>query len=88
MYVANHVADQVVFVDKSLARLVWPLFEKFETVRHIVVMDDGAPGEVPDAPAGKAVHDYEDLLAAAEPVVFRVGDESRARRCVTRAARR
>jgi fatty-acyl-CoA synthase len=77
VYVANHAEDEVVFVDKSLAKLVWPLLDKFETVRHIVVMDDGA-GEVPDGPAGKEVHDYEQLLAAASPVEFRVDDENRA----------
>ena len=77
VYVANHAEDEVVFVDKSLARLVWPLFDKFETVRHIVVMDDGT-GEVPDAPAGKQVHDYEQLLAAASPVAFDVRDENQA----------
>jgi fatty-acyl-CoA synthase len=77
VYVANHAEDEVVFVDRSLAKLVWPLLDKFETVRHIVVMDDGT-GEVPDAPAGKEVHDYEQLLAAASPVEFRVDDENRA----------
>ena len=77
VYVANHAEDEVVFVDKSLAKLVWPLFEQFKTVRHIVVMDDGA-GEVPEAPAGKDVHDYEELLAAASPVDFDVRDENQA----------
>ena len=77
VYVANHAEDEVVFVDKSLAKLVWPLFEKFATVRHIVVMDDGT-GEVPEAPAGKEVHDYEALIAAAEPVAFDVRDENQA----------
>ena len=77
VYVANHAEDEVVFVDKSLAKLVWPLFEKFSTVRHLVVMDDGA-GEVPDAPSGKEVHDYEELLAAASPVAFDVRDENQA----------
>jgi fatty-acyl-CoA synthase len=77
VYVANHAEDEVVFVDKSLARLVWPLLDTFKTVRHVVVMDDGT-GEVPDAPAGKDVHDYEQLLADASPVEFRVDDENRA----------
>jgi len=77
VYVANHAEDEVVFVDKSLAKLVWPLLDQFKTVRHIVVMDDGT-GEVPDAPAGKDVHDYEQLLAAASPVEFEVDDENRA----------
>jgi fatty-acyl-CoA synthase len=77
VYVANHAEDEVVFVDKSLAKLVWPLFDNFDTVRHIVVMDDGA-GEVPDAPAGKQVHDYEELLAASSPAAFDVRDENQA----------
>ena len=77
VYVANHAEDEVVFVDKSLAALVWPLFEQFKTVRHVVVMDDGR-GETPEAPGGKEVHDYEDLLAGAPPVAFRVDDENRA----------
>ncbi len=77
VYVANHAEDEVVFVDKSLAKLVWPLFGKFDTVRHIVVMDDGA-GEVPEAPPGKEVHDYEELLAAASAVAFDVPDENQA----------
>jgi fatty-acyl-CoA synthase len=78
VYVANHAEDEVVFIDKSLAKLAWPLFDKFATVRHIVVMDDGVPGDLPEAPAGKQVHDYEELLAAAAPATFRVDDENRA----------
>jgi fatty-acyl-CoA synthase len=76
-YVANHAEDEVVFVDRTLAKLVWPLLDTFKTVRHVVVMDDGA-GDVPDAPAGKEVHDYEDLIAAADPVEFHVTDEDQA----------
>ncbi|MGH9209144.1 MAG: long-chain fatty acid--CoA ligase [Acidimicrobiales bacterium] len=76
-YVANHAEDEVVFVDRSLAKAMWPLLDAFQTVRHVVVMDDGA-GDVPDGPAGKEVHDYETLLAAAEPVEFRVDDENQA----------
>jgi fatty-acyl-CoA synthase len=78
VYVANHAEDEVVFIDKSLAKLAWGLFDKFDTVRHIVVLDDGVPGDLPDAPAGKQVHDYEELLAGASPVDFRVDDENQA----------
>jgi fatty-acyl-CoA synthase len=77
VYVANHAEDEVVFIDRTLAKLAWPLFDQFATVRHIVVMDDGG-GEIPDPPAGKQVHDYEDLLAAASPVAFDVRDENQA----------
>src|SRR5918995_1803133 len=77
VYIANHAEDEVVFVDRSLAKAIWPLLDAFKTVRHVVVLDDGA-GEIPDAPAGKDVHDYEELLAAAPPVDFRVDDENQA----------
>ncbi|MCC6225921.1 MAG: long-chain fatty acid--CoA ligase [Microthrixaceae bacterium] len=77
-YVANHAEDEVVFVDRSVAALMWPLLSTFETVRHVVVMDDGR-GEMPtEAPGGIELHDYEALLGAAEPVEFRVEDENRA----------
>ena len=45
-YIVNHAADEVIFVDRSVAALLWPLIPTFETVRHIVVMDDGR-GELP-----------------------------------------
>ncbi|HKA83289.1 MAG TPA: long-chain fatty acid--CoA ligase [Acidimicrobiales bacterium] len=76
-YVANHAEDEVVFIDRTLAKLVWPLLDTFKTVRHVVLMDDGA-GEIPDAPAGKELHDYEDLIAAADPADFHVADENQA----------
>ncbi len=76
-YIANHAADEVIFVDKSLCALLFPLLKTFETVKHIVVMDDGR-GEVPDDSAGIPVHDYEALLAAADPVRFHVTDENAA----------
>jgi fatty-acyl-CoA synthase len=75
LYIVNHAEDEVIFVDKSLVGMLWPLVDQFQTVRHLVVMDDGK-GDTPTAPAGKELHDYEDLLAAAEPVEFRVDDEN------------
>ncbi|MGI8723635.1 MAG: long-chain fatty acid--CoA ligase [Geodermatophilaceae bacterium] len=77
-YITNHAQDEVVFVDRSLTGLLWPLLETFDSVRQVVVMDDGK-GEVPDsAPNGIEVHDYEELVAAAEPVDFRIDDEFQA----------
>jgi len=79
VYIANHAEDEVVFVDRSLLGLFLPLLDRLPLVRHVVVMDDlpaGAPGvEVPDDPR---FHDYEELLAAAEPVEFHVEDENQA----------
>jgi fatty-acyl-CoA synthase len=77
VYIVNHAEDEVIFVDRSLVGLLWPLIDQFETVRHIVVMDDGK-GDVP-ADAGQIeLHDYEELLAAASPVAFDVPDENQA----------
>jgi fatty-acyl-CoA synthase len=77
VYIVNHAEDEVIFVDRSLLGLLWPLVDQLETVRHIVVMDDGK-GEVPSPDGGRALHDYEDLLASASPVAFDVSDENRA----------
>jgi hypothetical protein len=41
--------QQVLFVDRSLVALLWPLVDSLTTVRNVVVMDDGA-GAVPDDP--------------------------------------
>ncbi len=76
-YVVNHAEDEVIFVDRSLLGIFWPLVDTFETVRHIIVMDDGK-GDVPSPDGGRALHDYEDLLSAAERVEFEVEDENRA----------
>ena len=74
-YIVNHAEDDVVFVDRSLLPLFWKLADTFETVRHVIVMDDGAPTEIPDDP--RILH-LEDLLADAPAVDFAVQDENRA----------
>src|SRR5438270_451180 len=76
-YIVNHAEDEVIFVDRSLVALLWPLVDTFETVRHFVVMDDGK-GEVPSPDGGRPIHDYEDLLSNADAVDFQVDDENRA----------
>ena len=76
-YIVNHAADEVIFLDHSVAGLIWPLMETFETVRHVVLMDDGAPAPDADAIAPE-VHDYEDLLAAATPTDWTPVPEDRA----------
>jgi fatty-acyl-CoA synthase len=74
-YIVNHAEDEVIFIDGSLTKLLWPLLDTFETVRHIVIMDDGA-GELPTDAGKIQLHDYETLLAAASPVEFHVADEN------------
>ena len=64
-YIVNHAEDDVIFVDRSLLGLFWKLVPTFESVRHFVVMEDGAPTELPDDPR---VLRLDDLLADAPPV--------------------
>ena len=73
-YIVNHAADEVLVADRSLLGILGPLLPTFTTVRHLVVMNDGA-GEGCEVPDGIAVHDYEDLVAAASPASLHVGDE-------------
>jgi fatty-acyl-CoA synthase len=73
-YVVNHAEDEVIFADRSLLGVLWPVMGELPSVRHVVVMDDGK-GDVPDDPR---IVQYEELLAAASPVEFTVEDENRA----------
>jgi fatty-acyl-CoA synthase len=76
-YIVNHAEDEVIFLDQSVAGLLWPLMDQFETVRHVVLMDDGAPPPDP-AEIGPDVHDYEELIADASPVDWMPVEENRA----------
>ncbi|MDP9223052.1 MAG: long-chain fatty acid--CoA ligase [Actinomycetota bacterium] len=73
-YIVNHAEDEVIFVDRSLVALLWPMADDLKTVHHFVIMDDGK-GDVPDDPRIVA---YEDLLSEAQPIDFHVEDERRA----------
>ena len=75
-YVANHAEDEVIFVDRSLLPLLWPLADELKTVKHFVVMDDGGEEEVPDDPR---IRLHDELLEQVEPVAhFAIEDENRA----------
>jgi fatty-acyl-CoA synthase len=79
-YIVNHAEDEVIFADRSLLPLLWPLVDQCKTVRHVVVMDDttGRP-DVPALPDDSRIVDYEELLAAASPHPFGVvSDENQA----------
>jgi fatty-acyl-CoA synthase len=76
-YIVNHADDEVIFVDRSLLALLAPLLPTFTGLKHLVLMDDGK-GDIPADLAGHELLDYEELMAAAEPVEFRVDDEHRA----------
>ena len=47
VYVANHAEDDVVFVDRSLLPVFAAVRERATTVRHVVVIDDGAEHPLP-----------------------------------------
>jgi fatty-acyl-CoA synthase len=82
-YIVNHAEDEVIFVDRSLLGLLQPLLKSFETVKHLVIMDDGK-GEIPTDLAGIESHDYEDLLAGAAPVEWtEVSETTAASMCYT-----
>ncbi len=79
-YIANHAEDEVIFADRSLLPLLWPLIDECKTVRHVVVMDDtaGRP-DVPPLPEDSRILDYEELLSRARPHPFgMVTDENQA----------
>jgi fatty-acyl-CoA synthase len=74
-YIVDHAEDEVIFADRSLMKTLWPLVDGFKTVKHIVVMDDGA-GDIPD---DERILDYEELLAGADRVEeFKVENENQA----------
>ena len=77
IYTVDHAEDEAVFVDRSLLPLFANYLPKLDTVRHVVVMDDGADCELPDDPR---VLRWEEVIGGAEPVEFtdRVTDERQA----------
>ena len=76
-FIVNDAADDVLFVDRSILPVVWPLVASFRTVRQVVVMDDGGAEPLPDDPR---ILDYERLLADQPdgPIQTVVSDENAA----------
>ena len=74
VYIANHAEDEVVFADRSLLPILWPLVEEFKSVRHVVVMDDTGGGG-PEIPDDARISDYEELLADASAHPFSVVED-------------
>ncbi|MBO0730478.1 MAG: long-chain fatty acid--CoA ligase, partial [Acidimicrobiaceae bacterium] len=73
IYVVNHAEDEVIFADRSLLGILWPLIDECKTVRHVVVIDDGS-GDIPDDPR---IVDYEQLLATASAASLDAVDDER-----------
>lgn len=76
-YSINHAEDEAIFVDRSLLGLFTQYLDCIDTVKHIVVMDDGATDEIPDDPR---IMSWDELLGAADEAELdnRVKDENTA----------
>ena len=69
-YIATHAGDYAVIVDSCLIPLFAKVLPLAETVRHVIVSGAADEDELRSlASGGRAVHSYEDLLAAA-PATF------------------
>ena len=77
VYTFEHAEDEAVFVDRSLLPLFGKYLPELRTVKHVIVMDDGAPADLPDDPR---VVNYDELLAGVDEIDFsgRVSDERQA----------
>jgi fatty-acyl-CoA synthase len=77
IYTVDHAEDEAVFVDRSLLPLFGKYLPQLRSVKHVIVMDDGAPAELADDPR---ILRYEELIAGADEVDFsdRVTDERQA----------
>jgi fatty-acyl-CoA synthase len=77
IYTVDHAEDEAIFVDRSLLPLFGNYLPQLSGVKHVVVMDDGSPAELPDDPR---ILRYEELIADADEVDFtdRVTDERQA----------
>ena len=62
VYTFEHAEDEAVFIDRSLLGLLAPLLPRLTMLKHVVVMDDGAPTPLPDDPR---IVRYEELLDGA-----------------------
>src|SRR6266545_4031986 len=61
-YIVNHAEDRVVIVDDTVIPLFAGVLPKLSTVEHVIVVGDGDAGSL--GVAGKAVHRWDELLAA------------------------
>jgi fatty-acyl-CoA synthase len=77
IYTFEHAEDEAVFVDRSLLPLFSKYLPELKTIKHVIVMDDGAPAELPDDPR---VIEYDELIASVDELDFsdRVTDENQA----------
>jgi fatty-acyl-CoA synthase len=77
IYTVGHAEDEAVFVDRSLLALFSRYLPQLDTVKHVIVMDDGADVEIPRDP--RILH-YSELVGGADELDFsdRVTEERQA----------
>ena len=77
VYTINHAEDEAIFIDRSLMALFAPHLDSINGVKHIIVMDDGATGELPNDPR---ILGWAELVDAGEELDFngKVRDEQTA----------
>ena len=77
IFTANHAEDEAFFVDRSLLPLFAKYLPSLTTVKHVVVMDDGAPVDLPDDPR---IIRWDELLSTADEIDLsdRISDERQA----------
>jgi fatty-acyl-CoA synthase len=72
VYTVDHAEDEAVFVDRSLLPLFSQYLPKLDTVKHIVVFDDGAPNELPD---DRRIIRWQDVVGEEADFTGKVTDE-------------
>jgi fatty-acyl-CoA synthase len=77
IYSINHAEDEAVFVDRSLLPLFTKYLDALDPVKHVIVMDDGSPAEIPDDP--RIIH-WADVVDRAPEldITDRIRDENTA----------
>ncbi|SDI96501.1 fatty-acyl-CoA synthase [Frankineae bacterium MT45] len=64
-YSVNHAEDEAIFVENSLLPLFSKYLASFETVKHVIVLDDGGGNELPD---DSRVISYADAVSRADEI--------------------
>jgi fatty-acyl-CoA synthase len=77
VYTIDHAEDEAIFVERSLLPLFAPLLPRLDTVRHVVLIEDGSEAEIP---RDSRIVGYDELLAQADEIDFadRITDEHQA----------
>jgi fatty-acyl-CoA synthase len=75
IYTVGHAEDEAIFVDRSLLPLFAKYLPSLDTVKHVIVNDDGATAELPD---DSRVVLFEDFIADTDEADFtgRVTEEN------------